>query len=114
MGLDAKKGYVSTEAWTKTSEVLATDLIMEFEDLPIYQIIYTDIDKDGMMNGPNFEETKKLADVSKFPIIASGGISKIEDLEKLSQYENIHGAICGKALYENSLNLKEILERFDK
>ena len=83
---------------------------MEFEDLPIYQIIYTDIDKDGMMNGPNFEETKKLADVSKFPIIASGGISKIEDLEKLSLYENIHGAICGKALYENSLNLKEILK----
>ena len=114
LGLDAKKGYVSTEAWTKTSDVLATDLIMEFEDSPIYQIIYTDIDKDGMMNGPNFEETKKLADVSKFPIIASGGISKIEDLEKLSQYENIHGAICGKALYENSLNLKEILERFDK
>tara|TARA_B100000886_G_scaffold335433_1_gene292500 strand:+ start:1128 stop:1850 length:723 start_codon:yes stop_codon:yes gene_type:complete len=114
LGVDAKKGYVSTEAWTKTSDILATDLIMEFEDLPIYQIIYTDIEKDGMMTGPNFEETKKLAEVSKFPIIASGGISKIEDLEKLSLCENIHGAICGKALYENSLNLKEILERFDQ
>ena len=69
---------------------------MEFEDLPIYQIIYTDIDKDGMMNGPNFEETKKLADVSKFPIIASGGISKIEDLENFLSMKNIHGAIVEK------------------
>ena len=113
LGLDAKEGFVATEAWTKTSNVLATDLVEEFKELPIFQIIYTDIDKDGMMMGPNIEETKKLAEVSRFPVIASGGISRLEDLEKLSLIKNIYGAICGKALYEGSINLKEILERFN-
>ena len=113
LGLDAKKGFVATEAWTKTSDVLASDLVEVFKDLPIFQIIYTDIDKDGMMMGPNIEETKKLAEASKFPVIASGGVSRLEDLEKLSLLKNIYGAICGKALYEGSISLDEILERFN-
>ena len=112
LGLDAKEGFVATEAWTKTSNVLATDLVEEFRKLPIFQIIYTDIDKDGMLMGPNIEETKKLAEVSNFPVIASGGISRLEDLEKLSLLRNIYGAICGKALYEGSINFEEILARF--
>ena len=114
LGLDAKKGYVSTEAWTKTSDILATDLVERFKELPIHQIIYTDIDKDGMLLGPNIEETKKLADVSNFPIIASGGVSCLEDLVKLALLENVCGAICGKALYEGSIDFREILERFRK
>ena len=87
-------------------------MVEEFRELPIFQIIYTDIDKDGMLMGPNIEETKKLAEVSNFPVIASGGISRLEDLEKLSLLRNIYGAICGKALYEGSINFEEILARF--
>ena len=65
-----------------------------------------------MMMGPNIEQTNKLAEASKFPVIASGGVSRLEDLEKLSLLKNIYGAICGKALYEGSISLDEILERF--
>ena len=118
VAIDAKKDgdawSVYTHGGKNKTELDAIEWAKKVEGLGAGEILMTSMDKDGMMNGPNFEETKKLAEVSKFPIIASGGISKIEDLEKLSQYENIHGAICGKALYENSLNLKEILERFDK
>ena len=78
--------------------------------MPINSIIYTDItSKDGMLNGPNYEETKELADFSNIPIIASGGVRNLDDLIKLEETKKIYGAICGRALYEGTLDLREAI-----
>ena len=112
LGLDVKQGFISTEAWTKSSEIRAKDLIEEYSSLPINSIIYTDISKDGMLNGPNLEETKELADFSSIPIIASGGVRNLDDLIKLEETKKIYGAICGRALYEGTLDLREAINFF--
>ena len=112
LGLDVKQGFISTEAWTESSEIRARDLIEEYSSLPINSIIYTDISKDGMLNGPNLEETKELADFSNIPIIASGGVRNLDDLIKLEETKKIYGAICGRALYEGTLDLREAINFF--
>ena len=112
LGLDVKQGFISTEAWTESSEIRAKDLIEEYSSLPINSIIYTDISKDGMLNGPNYEETKELADFSNIPIIASGGVRNLDDLIKLEKTKKIYGAICGRALYEGTLDLREAINFF--
>ena len=113
LGLDAKNGFVSSAAWTESSEIKATDLVKNYSQLPINSIIYTDISKDGMLEGPNIEETKALAKISKIPIIASGGVRNLEDLKSLAESKNIFGAICGKSLYEGSLELDKAIKFFD-
>ena len=114
LGLDAKNGFVSSEAWTESSEIKATDLVKNYSQLPINSIIYTDISKDGMLEGPNIEETEALANFSNIPIIASGGVRNLEDLKSLAENKKIFGAICGKSLYEGSLELEEAIKFFNK
>ncbi len=114
LGLDAKNGFVSSEAWTESSEIKATDLVKNYSQLPINSIIYTDISKDGMLEGPNIEETEALANFSNIPIIASGGVRNLEDLKSLAGSKKIFGAICGKSLYEGSLELEEAIKFFNK
>ena len=114
LGLDAKNGFVSSEAWTESSEIKAADLVKNYSQLPINSIIYTDISKDGMLEGPNIDETEELANFSNIPIIASGGVRNLEDLKSLAESKKIFGAICGKSLYEGSLELDKAINFFDK
>jgi phosphoribosylformimino-5-aminoimidazole carboxamide ribotide isomerase len=110
LGIDAMNGFLAAEAWTEASKLSASDLISSYKELPIKSIIYTDINKDGMLSGPNLEETSEVAKLS--PVIASGGVKDINDLINLSKIPNVIGAICGVSLYENKINFKEALEMF--
>ena len=112
LGVDAVNGFLAAEAWTEASKLSASDLIASYKELPIKSIIYTDINKDGMLSGPNLEETSEIAKLSPFPVIASGGVKDTNDLINLSKIPNIIGAICGVSLYENKINLKEVLKMF--
>ena len=112
LGVDAVNGFLAAEAWTEASKLSASDLIASYKELPIKSIIYTDINKDGMLSGPNLEETSEIAKLSSFPVIASGGVKDMNDLINLSKIPNIIGAICGVSLYENKINLKEALKMF--
>ena len=112
LGIDAVNGFLAAEAWTEASKLSASDLIASYKELPIKSIIYTDINKDGMLSGPNLEETSEIAKLSPFPVIASGGVKDTNDLINLSKIPNIIGAICGVSLYENKINLKEALKMF--
>jgi len=109
LGIDARDGFVAIDGWTETTAVKAVDLAKQFEEIGIAGINFTDIEKDGMECGPNVEETKKLAEAVSVPVIASGGVSSIEDIESLLPLEKsgVIGVITGKALYSGALNLKE-------
>lgn len=109
VSIDARGGYVATDGWTETSDVKAVDLLAQLVDIGVQTVVYTDILKDGMLQGPNFEELKIMNDASSIDIIASGGVSTKEDIQQLQQ-ENMYGAIIGKALYEGNLSLKQLLE----
>ncbi len=112
VGIDALNGMVAIEGWTKKSEIRAIDLCKLYEDSGVASIIYTDIDRDGAMRGPNIEETLKITASLSTPVIASGGISSMNDLVQL--YEEgknlIEGVIVGRALYENKIKLKDALQ----
>ena len=112
VGIDAKKGFVAIEGWTKITDITAIDLAKKFEDYGVYAINFTDIEKDGMQKGVNIEETKKFAETLSIPVVASGGVSSIEDLKKLKPIEKygVIGVISGRALYEETLSLKEAIE----
>ena len=112
VGLDAREGKVATDGWSKMTGHDVVDLARKFEDYGVEGIIYTDIGRDGMLTGINIEATVKLAREIKLPVIASGGLSCIADIEKLAQHENdgIIGAIAGRAIYEGTLNFKEALK----
>lgn len=107
VGLDANNGFVATEGWAESSGVTATALASRFADSGVSSIVYTDISRDGMMQGVNAEATRDLAASINLPVIASGGVSSIEDIEQLCNYAQfgIEGAIVGRALYEGSLTL---------
>lgn len=109
IGLDARNGYVATRGWLETSEVKAEELARELAAKGAETFIFTDISRDGMMQGPNVEAIRSLAEASGRTVIASGGVSVMDDLLKLSAHarEGIGGAIVGKALYTGSINLKE-------
>lgn len=113
VGVDAKNGLVAIEGWAKISNLHAVNLCLKMKEYGIKTIAYTDISKDGMLQGPNVEHTKEISDVTGMEIIASGGISCMKDLERL-YYAGIKGAIIGKALYENRLNLKTAIELYEK
>ncbi|GGY51691.1 1-(5-phosphoribosyl)-5-[(5-phosphoribosylamino)methylideneamino]imidazole-4-carboxamide isomerase [Parvularcula lutaonensis] len=102
IGLDAKDGFVATEGWDEASQVTAEEVAKRFEDAPVAAIVYTDIARDGALEGPNIEATRALARTTPIPIIASGGISCAEDITALSECYNdgVIGTIIGKALYE--------------
>jgi phosphoribosylformimino-5-aminoimidazole carboxamide ribotide isomerase len=110
VGIDARKGRVATKGWAKETDVMATDLARSFEDAGVAAIIYTDIDRDGAMGGPNIEATEALARAVSIPVIASGGVSRMEDLIALRDTGVIAGAISGRALYDGAIDLGEALK----
>ncbi|GAA0501377.1 1-(5-phosphoribosyl)-5-[(5-phosphoribosylamino) me thylideneamino]imidazole-4-carboxamide isomerase [Salinibacillus aidingensis] len=109
VSIDAKKGYVATDGWTKTSDRKALDFARELEKKGVQTIIYTDIAKDGMLSGPNFTEIDHVNQHVQMNVIASGGISSQEDVEKLSEL-NVYGAIIGKALYTGKLEFEQMVK----
>jgi phosphoribosylformimino-5-aminoimidazole carboxamide ribotide isomerase len=111
VGIDAKNGLVATEGWVKTADISATELAKKFADCGVAAIIYTDISRDGMMSGFDYEGTKQLAQNLSIPVIASGGISSAQDVAKVKELEpyGIKGAIIGRALYENKISAKELV-----
>jgi len=111
VGIDAKDGKVAVNGWAELSDQLAIDLAKKFEDAGVSAIIYTDISKDGAMSGPNFDETLKLAESITTPVIASGGISSLDDVKKYKELEThgIEGCILGRALYEGAIKAEEVL-----
>jgi len=115
LGLDARDGKVAVKGWTAVSETKAIDLLKEVSGLAIGAVIYTDIARDGMLNGPNLTALKEVADCSAFPVIASGGISRIEDLLAVrSLGARIEGAIVGKALYDGKLDYRAAVAAVSK
>ena len=115
LGLDAKDGYLSTSGWKENSNQLTLDFLKEVNDLGISRLIYTDINQDGMKQGPNFDETFKVADISNCPVIISGGVSSIDDIKKAKKFnnKNIEGIIVGKAIYDGDINLDELVKELD-
>lgn len=111
VGIDAREGYVAVAGWAETSDIKALDLALKFEDCGVAAIIYTDINRDGAMGGVNVESTSDLAFHLTTPVIASGGVSSIEDLKALKTEEDtgIEGVICGRALYDGRIDPKEAL-----
>jgi phosphoribosylformimino-5-aminoimidazole carboxamide ribotide isomerase len=109
VGIDARKGFVATKGWAEETTVEATDLAKSFEDAGVAAIIYTDIDRDGAMQGPNIEATEALARAVTIPVIASGGVSRMADLIQLRDTRVIAGAISGRALYDGAIDLKAAL-----
>lgn len=108
VSIDARNGYVATDGWTETSDVKATDLLIELEKIGVQTVVYTDIYKDGMLQGPNFKELQLVDEATSIDVIASGGVTTKKDIEKL-QNMNMYGAIIGKALYDGNLNLAELV-----
>ncbi len=109
IGIDAKNGLVAVKGWVEVTEVKAKDLALKMQDDGAAGIIYTDISKDGMMTGPNIEATEEIVDSLNIPVIASGGVSSINDIKNLMTIKNLWGAITGKALYAGTLDLKEAI-----
>ena len=107
VGIDAKDGMVATDGWANVMDLRATDLAKRFADAGVSSIVYTDIARDGMMQGVNVEQTVALAEYCGLPIIASGGVTDLEDIRLLKGQKGILGAITGRAIYEGSLNLRE-------
>lgn len=110
VGIDARKGRVATKGWATETDVMATDLARRFEDAGVAALIYTDIDRDGAMQGPNIEATEALARAVSIPVIASGGVSRMEDLIALRDTQVIAGAISGRALYDGVIDLGAALK----
>jgi phosphoribosylformimino-5-aminoimidazole carboxamide ribotide isomerase len=109
LGLDAKGSKVATHGWTQDSSLTLLEFAAEAAKLPLAAIIYTDIAKDGMMSGPNFERTKALVEAVDVPVIASGGVNTIEDIRKLAEF-NPEAAIIGRSLYEGALTLPDAIK----
>jgi phosphoribosylformimino-5-aminoimidazole carboxamide ribotide isomerase len=109
VGLDARNGRVATRGWAEETDIMVTDLAKSFEDDGVCAIIYTDINRDGAMGGPNIEATEALARAVSIPVIASGGVSSLADLEALKATGVISGAISGRALYDGAIDLQEAL-----
>jgi phosphoribosylformimino-5-aminoimidazole carboxamide ribotide isomerase len=109
-GIDAKNGKVAVKGWVEVTEIDAIGFARQMQDAGTAGIIYTDISRDGMLSGPNIEAMAKMAGAINIPVIASGGVSKIEDIINLSQIKNLWGVITGKALYEGTLDLKKAIE----
>jgi phosphoribosylformimino-5-aminoimidazole carboxamide ribotide isomerase len=109
VGIDARAGFVATRGWAEETRVTAVDLARSYEDAGVAAIIYTDIDRDGAMQGPNIEATATLARAVTIPVIASGGVSRLADLTALRDTGVIAGAISGRALYDGAIDLAEAL-----
>jgi phosphoribosylformimino-5-aminoimidazole carboxamide ribotide isomerase len=103
-----RKGFLALKGWTDQTKLLAADFVEQIKNYQIKSIIFTDIDKDGTKQGVNLEETVKLASLSSVPVIASGGVASMKDIFSIQQTNIIKGVIVGKAIYDGSINLKEL------
>ena len=110
LGLDAKDGYLSVSGWKKNSNILTLDFLKEVNGYGASRLIYTDINRDGTKQSPNFEETQKVADNSSCPVVISGGVSSIDDIKKSKSLKNIEGIIVGKAIYDGDIQLEELVK----
>jgi len=115
LGLDAKDGYLSVSGWRENSNQLTLDYLKEVNNYGASRLIYTDINRDGMKQSPNFEETSKVANTSNCPVIISGGVSSIDDIKKAKELnnKNIEGIIVGKAIYDGDIKLDELVKELD-
>ena len=114
LGLDAKDGYLSVSGWKENSNQLTLDFLKEVNDFGASRLIYTDINRDGTKQSPNFDETAKVADASNCPVIISGGVSSINDIKKAKNLnKNIEGIIVGKAIYDGDIKLEELIKEID-
>ena len=115
LGLDAKNGNLSVSGWKENLNTKTLDFLKEVNDFDISRLIYTDINRDGTKASPNFEETVKIAELSKFPVIISGGVSSISDIKKAKELnnKNIEGIIVGKAIYDGDIKLEELVKELD-
>jgi phosphoribosylformimino-5-aminoimidazole carboxamide ribotide isomerase len=115
LGLDAKDGYLSVSGWRENSNQLTLDYLKEVNNYGASRLIYTDINRDGMKQSPNFEETSKVANTSNCPVIISGGVSSINDIKKAKELnnKNIEGIIVGKAIYDGDIKLDELAKELD-
>lgn len=108
LAIDAKQGQIATRGWTQTSARTAVEVAIEVSDWPLAALLYTDVSKDGMLQGPNLEYTRALAEAGRVPVIASGGVGNIEHIRQLAQLP-VWGAIVGRSLYEGTLDLREAI-----
>ena len=110
LGLDVKDGYLSVSGWRENSNQLALDFLKEVNNYGVSRLIYTDINRDGMKQSPNFAETSKVAEISNCPVVISGGVSSIDDIKKAKNLKNIEGIIVGKAIYDGDIKLEELVK----
>ena len=110
LGLDAKNGKLSLSGWKEISNKSTLEFLKEVNNYGISRLIFTDINKDGTKESPNFDETSKVADISNCPVIISGGVSSINDVKKAKSLKNIEGIIVGKALYDGDIDLKDLVK----
>ena len=114
VGIDAKKGLVATDGWSKTSKVKVSEMIKTYEGIGVNSIIFTDIEKDGVLAGVSFDQLEKILTQTSIKIIASGGVACLDDLKKLRQIsiirKNLDGVIVGRAIYENKIKVNEAIE----
>ena len=108
LGLDAKDGKLSVSGWKENSGISTLDFLSEVNDYGINRLIFTDINRDGTKESPNFEETLKVAEISNCPVVISGGVSSIEDIKKAKTLKNVEGVIVGKAIYDGDVKLDEL------
>jgi len=110
LGLDAKNGYLSVFGWKENSNQSALEYLSDVNYYGVSRLIYTDINRDGMKQSPNFEETSKIAEKSNCPVIISGGVSSLDDIKKAKTLKNIEGIIVGKAIYDGDIQLDELVK----
>ena len=113
LGLDAKDGYLAVSGWKENSNQLTKDFLQEINDYGVSRLIYTDINRDGTKQSPNFEETSKIAEISNCPVIISGGVSSMDDIRKAKSLKNIGGIIVGKAIYDGDIKLEELAKEIN-
>ena len=110
LGLDAKNGYLSVSGWKENSNKLTLDYLKEVSNFGFSRLIFTDINRDGTKQSPNYEETSRVAAISNCPVIISGGVSSLDDIKKAKNLKNIEGIIVGKAIYDGDINLEELVK----
>ena len=110
LGLDAKNGKLSLSGWKESSNKSTLEFLKEVNNYGVSRLIFTDINKDGTKDSPNFDETSKVADISNCPVMISGGVSSIKDIKKAKGLKNIEGIIVGKALYDGDIKLEELVK----
>ena len=108
LGLDSKDGYLSVSGWKESSNQLTLDYLKEVNDYGFSRLIYTDINRDGMKQSPNFDETIKVAEISNCPVVISGGVYSLDDIKKAKNLKNVEGIIVGKAIYDGDIKLEEL------